>query len=223
MTVVAFSRALYARLVAGCGLLMLAALPAITHAQAGESACGPVVKPGHYGPYDYVTDRNRLEIVERFHFTPNVEALLRGQSDYIGGDISYTLDAFPNHHRALLALIKWNARLKTPQPPYLRLSIECYFDRALRFRPKDTVVRVLLAMFLAQNQRKDEAIQQLNAAVFHAGENPLSHYNIGLTYFDLGEFEAALRQAHLAQKLGFPGTVLIDRLKSAGHWKEPAE
>src|SRR5678816_4417104 len=72
-------------------------------AQTGPSACGPLANA--YGPFDYRTDRTgtTLSIVEDNHFTPAVEQLISGITSSVGGEIDYTLRAFPNHHRALLS------------------------------------------------------------------------------------------------------------------------
>jgi len=189
-----------------------------------DSPCGPVKLPGQtYGPFDYVTDRPRLGVVEQFHFTPKVEALIGGSSGYLGEDLSYTLNTFPNHHRALAAAMAYAARTHSAQPPYMRLSVECYFDRALRFRPYDTVVRTLFGIYLGSLNRVPEALTQLDAAARFAEDNGLSHHNIGMAYLDLGQTEAALREAHKAIQLGYPGTQLVERLKRANQWKEPSE
>ncbi len=200
---------------------LLLAHPAAA-AQDAPMVCAPVAIPGHYGPFDYVTERDRLEIVERFHFTPRVEALVSGESGFLGGDLTYTLNASPNHHRALAAIMKWGAQTNSDKPPYLMFSIDCYFDRAVRFRPQDVIVRALYGMYLAQAKRMPEALRQLEAASHFAEDNGLSHHNIGLTYFELGLFPQALSEAHLARKLGYEGQLLADKLKAAKQWKDPA-
>jgi hypothetical protein len=204
------------------GLVLLLGLTGL-HAQEESSGCGPVAIPGWYGPYDYVTQNGKLPIVEQHHFTPKVEALLAGQEGTIGGDISYTLNASPNHHRALVALMKFGAKTKSPQPPGVLMSIECYFERATRFKPDDTVVRTLFGLYLAQVDRMPEAMKQFNAADHYANDNAFSRNNIGLALFELKQYEAARRQAHLAAKLGFPATLLVDKLKGVNQWKEPTE
>jgi len=191
--------------------------------EEGSSPCGPIALPGHYGPYDYVTESGKLNIVHPFHFTPKVEALIGGESGYLGGDLSYTLNASPNHHRALVAAMNYALRTNSATPPHMMMSVECYFDRATRFRPEDTVVRALFGLYLGRLKRMPEAIRQLEAATHYADDNGLKQHNIGLAYFDLGLFEPALKQAHLARKLGFEGGLLEGKLKAANHWQDPAE
>ena len=131
-------------------------------AQAVASPCGPIENA--YGPFDYRTDRDKLAIVERFHFTPEVEAGLRGKSGRVGDDLDYTLRAFPNHHRALIAVMRYGEKLKSPQPSDLPRSVECYFDRALQFRSDDVVARMIYAKFLTDHRRAPDAVSQLQIA-----------------------------------------------------------
>lgn len=189
--------------------------------QSGAAQCGDLANA--YGPFDYRTDKGeKLHLVESAHFTPVVESLVRSVTGYIGGDIDYTLRAFPNHHRALLSMMRLGERLKTPRVPNTNYSVECYFVRAITFRSEDTTVRMIYAMFLNKNQRKREALEQLSATRQMAGDNGFTHYNLGLLYMDLGEPELALAEAHTAQALGFMRPELKDRLAAAGKWAEPA-
>lgn len=190
------------------------------HSQTGPSNCGPIAN--HFGPFDYRTQRDTLRSVENAHFKPEVESLITGVTGSIGADIDYLLHVSPNHHRALIAIVRLAEKMKTPQPQGVPFTVECYFDRAIRFKPDDTVVRVLYAQFLTKGGRKNDALQQLEAGVLYAKDNAFSHYNIGLAYFDLGQFDKALAQAHKAGALGFERTELADRLKGINKWQDPA-
>lgn len=194
----------------------LALFPLQSRAQVNTSACGPLANG--YGPYDYRSDRDKLGIVEGSHFPPVVESLIRGNRGSLGGDLDYTLRAFPNHHRALISVKRYGEKLKTPQPRDLRYSVECYFDRALRFQPDDTTVRIIYAQFLSNGQRSPEALNQLAAAASSANDNPFTHYNIGLVYLEMNEYAKALTQAHKAHALGFTRPELRERLAAAGKW-----
>lgn len=192
-------------------------------AQNSAQACGEL--RNHYGPFDYRTSRGEtLDVVERFHFTPEVEALIRGKSSmHIGQDLSYVLGAFPNHHRALMSMMLLGQKLKTPQPVQTSYSVECYFTRALRFRPDDTTVRMMYANYLAMNTRAPQAMSELDQVARVAGDNPFTLYNMGLIYLDMKEYDQALAQAHKAMALGFPQTGLRDKLAAAGKWRAPED
>ena len=80
---------------------------------------------------------------------------------------------------------------------------------------------MLYATYLSKTNRKKEALAQIDHAAATAGDNGFSHFNAGLLYFDLNEFDKALRQAHKAGELGMANPALRDRLKTAGKWQEP--
>lgn len=189
-------------------------------AQVSASACGELENA--YGPFDYRTDRDKLSIVEGAHFTRPVEMLVRGERGHLVQDLDYTLRAFPNHHRALASMVRLGDRQKVTRIAGSKWDVECYLERAVRFRPDDTTVRMLYASFLHPRQRKDEALSHLRVASEYARDNPFTHYNMGLVYLDLGEHGRALEHAQMAQALGFPRTELKDRLVAAGKWAEAA-
>lgn len=217
-------RALAAAVLLGAAL---GAAAAPTGAEPGDKPrnCGGDLH-NHYGPFDYRHTRGpTLSLVEDSHFTPGVESLTEPVSTSlktIAGDIGYTLRAFPNHHRALLAMMRLGEQRKTDFPPSAGYTVECYFMRAVRFTPDDTVVRGLYAQYLIKRNRNDDAMRQMEAAAHYAGDNPLSHYNIGLIYFDLGRYDRALEEAHKAQALGFERSDLAQKLKRIGKWQELA-
>lgn len=206
-------------------LLIALAWPGLASGQS-VNPCGPL-HTDHYGPYDYRTERTgKLRIVESSHFTPEIESLaqtLRGRRIYPEININYTLLSSPNHHRALIAAIRLGERYKSPQVPGMDYPVECFLERGLRFQPNDTVVRVLYARYLGGQKRAVEGIALLDGGVQYLSDNPLSHYNFGLAYLDLGAHEQALRQAHKAAELGFPRTELSDALKRLGKWREPGQ
>jgi len=187
----------------------------------GAAFCGGLDN-GQNGPFDFRNERQLLATGERAHFSAKVEALVAGQSRYeVGGDIHFLLVMFPNHPRALMAMMRWGEKLKTAKPPDTPYTVECYFERALRFRPDDNVARMMYAMFLSKNARQAEAQQQLDRVVANAGDNPFTHFNAGLLFFDIKQYDKALAQARTAQTLGFLRPDLIDKLKAAGKWAEP--
>ena len=197
---------------------MMGAAPAHSQVDA-TGGCGPLAN--HYGPFDYRTQRDKLPIVEGTHFTPEVAALIRGNTGSIGGDLGYTLRTFPNHLRALMAMARLAERLKTPEIPDMHYSVECYFIRAIRFAPDDPLVRIVYAQYLAKNKKLDAALKELQEADFYAKDNGFTHYNIGLVYFDLIQYDKARAQAQKALQLGLDGTTLVDKPKSVNQWKEP--
>jgi tetratricopeptide (TPR) repeat protein len=201
------------------GIAILFFNMATVFAQPSDWSCGSLVNS--YGPYDYRTDRDKLPIVLNAHFTPEVEALIRGKTGTLpGGDIDYTLRAIPNNHRALMAMMRLGEKEKTPQPSGSKYTIECWFERATLFRPDDAIVRMIYSTYLNSINRIKEANLQLEVAAKYAQDNPLTHYNIGLHYFDLKNYEKALFEAHKAASLGLDRSELREQLKAVGKWAE---
>lgn len=190
---------------------------------AGAQDCGNLNIPGQYGPFDYRTvSQEDLVRVEAYHFTSDIAQASAARKD-LPEQYDFVLRAFPNHSRALLNLIKvWDREGRKPQMRGMRWNIECYFERAIRFQPNDISVRWIYASFLAKAGRKEEAIRHL--AVADAGSSSGSgneFYNIGLVFFDAGDFGKALEYAHRADRAGFKLPGLRNKLTAAGKWRDP--
>lgn len=191
-------------------------------ARAQEFICGSL--DNHYGPYDYRTASPIvLKVVEVPHFPPKVESLHGGNTSITpGGDIAYTLRVFPNHHRALMAMMKLAEREKTDKPRDSTWSMACWLDRAERFRPNDQMVQVIYGIYLSKKGKKDEALKKVDHAVEMGEASGNLDYNIGLVYFENGAYDKALLAAHRAYAAQFPLPGLREKLKLVGKWKEPA-
>lgn len=158
-------------------------------------------------------------LVERAHFTPEVENLQRGKSGTLAGDIAYTLSVFPNHPRALFAAERLAAREKTPIPLGLKYTTQCYYERALQFRRDDHPVRMLYAMFLIKTEQKELARKHIEYVETQTMDSPFTQYNVGLLYMDLGDNDKALAAAQRAYEQGATNPRLKERLEAAGHWQ----
>lgn len=203
-------------------LFPLLGVSSIGHARIVSNLCGSL--DNAYGPYDYRTaTREQKRLVEGAHFTGSVETLQKGKStSHIAGDIDYTLRAFPNHPRALLSMTRLSELSGMNQPQGARYTTECYYDRALRFRPDDATVRALYAHFLIDRNRYKEARKQLELATDVATDevDPQVSYNIGLAYFKLKDYDKSLQYAQDAYRSGVPFAALKEKLQAVGKWRE---
>ncbi len=213
-------------LIATAAGLLAALLSASAHAQSGavnSFVCGPISPPGQFGPFDYRTvPTNIKHTVEDFHFPPKVERQFQGNTGPFGADVDYTLRAFPNNPRALLALARYSAMHHQEMVQGARYSTECYFDRAFRWQPDDPMPHLIYAIYLKDRGRKAEAMRQLDEAERLRGEpsNFDFDYNLGILYLDLGETDKAAVAAKRAYALGAPLPALQNRLKKAGKWQD---
>jgi tetratricopeptide (TPR) repeat protein len=198
--------------------LAAVALAAVVPDACAFEACGPL--ENSYGPYDYRTQRDKLAIVERFHFTQPVQMLDEQRATNLGGNLDYTLRASPNHPGALWAMATLSLRQKRDRVSGAEYSIECYFDRAMRFAPTDGTVYMIYGNWLFKTGRRDKAIAEYQIAEKYAENNANLHYNLGLVYFDVGDYGKALAQAHIAYDLGFQLEGLRKKLTAAGKWRD---
>jgi hypothetical protein len=172
-----------------------------------------------FGPFDYRDPTARtqsLEMVESFHFTQDVEQLVRGAaSGTLIGDLDYTLRAFPNHHRALSAVSRYELRGGgTWINPAIR-SAACYFNRALAFQPGDAIVRLLFSNHLLKSGNKQAAREQLDEAVALQPNDVEVSYNAGLLYLEFGDLARAKQLAEVAYAGGYPLPGLRRKLAAA--------
>ena len=215
------SRSMNERLATSLGLLLMFCTPALA-ATASVAGCGDLANG--YGPYDYTNGahfRQKLPIVEQAHFTMPVQTLQRGATATMpGGDIDYTLRAFPNHHRALYAMSAYALRYRGQfVPPGARYSAECYFDRAMRFKPDDGVVRMLYGIHQYKLGKLDKALMQYDAALQIMPDSAELHNNLGLLYVARGDYVKANEHANKAYSLGFPLPGLRNRLIELDAWE----
>lgn len=201
---------------------------------ADAQLCGSLQNA--FGPYDYTDPAARqgkdghpaaLDIVERFHFSEEVESLARidhkGSVDArsLLGDLDYTLRAFPNHHRALYAVSKLEQQVgRLPQLQGMRWprSAACYFERAQRFRSNDPIVHLLQGIHLHRTGSLGEALKAYQRSEKLYPNSADLQYNMGLLQFDLGDYPLAKKYAERAYELGHTKPGLRNRLARAGHW-----
>lgn len=184
------------------------------HAQCGNLS-------NAYGPFDYRTATvAERKLVEDWHFSPEVQSYKPRHNQTLGGDVDYTLRAFPNNHRALLFMMNLSVREKTNKPQGALYTVSCYFDRAIRFRPEDGQVRLLHGIYLLKIGDNKAAVDELKLAEQFSGDDANTFYNLGLAFYKLKDFEKSLSYAHQAYALGFPLMGLKNELKRVGKWKD---
>ena len=186
-----------------------------------DHPCGPL--RNHYGPFDYnnpVHRRDKLPIVEKFHFNSKVENLIDGINGPVWTDLNYTLRTFPNHHRALYAMAMWQLKHpRGPNHPPRYLTIDCYFDRALRFTPRDGNIWMIYGIFLHRKGLLEEAMEKYKKAEELLSQNATLHYNLGLLLLDMEKTDEARTHAKKAYALGYPLPGLRDKLKQRNAWE----
>jgi tetratricopeptide (TPR) repeat protein len=198
-------------------------LSSVQAQEVDEFSCGDLNNA--YGPFDYTNPlhlRDKIPVVIRVHFTQSVQTLTSGNASTIGGDIDYTLRAIPNHHGALNAMARYEFKTRKSPPPGSRYTVDCWFDRAMRFKPDDGTVRMVYAIYLQKKGATDAAIQRYQEAITLMPDSPEPHYNLGLLYAKSGNYGPAMEEARIAYAKGYPLQGLRKKLKAAGAWQELA-
>ena len=179
-----------------------------------------------YGPYDYTRPDHRgasLRLVEGAHFMPRVNALVEDISDStVINDIDYTIRAFPNHHQALYAVTRyWFLPDSQKRVPNNRIQIppECYFVRAINFKPDDGTVRMLFGLYLHKSKKYNKALEQYEVAERLSPQSDQLLYNMGLLYFDMKQYEKSISYAKKAYAKQYPLPGLRNKLRKKGYWK----
>ena len=106
----------------------------------------------------------------------------------VGGNIDYTLYAFPNHVRALHAMGVWQLKQRKASPmQYERMlretrlrTAECYFERAIMYVPNDGMVHAVYGAFLHKAGALQKAVTEYQRASELMPDTPEPHYTHGL-------------------------------------------
>lgn len=154
--------------------------------------------------------------VESNHFTSPVETLQKGQTAPLPRDIAFVLRAFPNHYRALNAMARWQLQNKLVIDPESQVwTADCYFQRALEFRPDDWKIHFIYGIYLHGAKRVEEANREYDTAEQQGADNAEFYYNRGLLDIDTGNLTRAAQYADKAYALGVPLSGLRDKLARA--------
>lgn len=184
-----------------------------------------------FGPYDYTSaqDRNyrpgggdtNQELVEGAHFRPESENLIKARFGSFLGDYQYTLMAFPNHHRALLSLVRFDleVRNKIRKPEPKETEVECWFQRGINFSPNDWVTYSIYGHYLRKIGQYEKAKSAYEAALKIKPDESKLEYSYGLLLTEMKLYEQAVEHAKKAYELGKPPKGLRDKLTKLGVWK----
>jgi len=195
----------------------LLALLACTAPTAG-AFCGPPLEMNHWGmPVDYrdPNESYKRNIVERYHFTPEIESLQKGLNGPLPGDIHYTLIQLVNHHRALQAMATWQAKYPRKDGDEF-FPADCYFERALAFTPNDPLIYMIWGNYVYRIKEYERAVLIYRRAEELAPNDPEVQYNLGLLNVELKNYDKAKEYAQKAYAQHYPLPGLRNKLKRLG-------
>ena len=189
---------------------------------AVEDVCGTL--EWNYGPHDYrKANAHQKKLVESAHFDRGVQTLTKTKTGPFGGDLGYTLSVFPNHPHALMVMERLVETRKRDPAEGASYTLECWYERAMRFRPDDHIPRLLYVNYLIRKNRLPEAMKHLDYVADTTQDDPFAQFNTGMFYTDIKEYDKALVMAHRVIAMGFDRRELRERLTAVGKWVEPPE
>jgi len=156
-----------------------------------------------------------LPRVENSHFTKEIEMHVKSHPK----DIVFTINAFPNHTRALYSMMRYelkyprNARAEREWP-----AAECLLQRAIKFDPNNAKLYLLYGNYLKKKKKPEFAVKQYQDAISVNPKIPDLRLALGHLYFDLKRYNDAVEQAKLARDMGSKNMKLYRKLKAACKW-----
>jgi tetratricopeptide (TPR) repeat protein len=201
----------FLRRLAGAALLACAASAGAAGYQFGDR-----------GPYNYYTgdqqERLLLGSVEGNHLGLLRQKLRHPDPYLVFGECNFILGKFPNHPEALYLCSEHSiTRAKKPEMG------QRYLDRAEQLFPDVASTEVVYGMYLHRLGKPKAAVEKYQRALELDPGSRNAHYNLGLSYLSLKEYDLASKHAQQAYALGHPSPGLRDGLKRVGKWNPPPE
>jgi predicted Zn-dependent protease len=168
----------------------------------------------YYAPRSGV-DTEAFNAVMTHHFGPGREEVAIGRFGAALAHFEFLLNYFPNHPQTLVELselcLKWKS-------PICDAAAERRFQAAIQRNPEAAQSYVVQGLYFHRNNRLDEAVKSYSRAIELAPNSINAHYNLGLAYTDLQQYDLANQHAQKAYALGVSLPGLRARLEKAGKW-----
>jgi len=165
-----------------------------------------------------------VKMMETYHFSRDVEHLIKGLSAPLPFDIAFILNHVPNHYRALNAMAEWQLKNKFPDNRDNELlTADCYFHRAISYRPGDSYLRFVYGIYLHRAKRFADAQKVYDQAERMGVAGAELFYNRGLLELDMGNLAKASEYANRAYGMGYPLPGLRNKLTHARAEKNKTE
>jgi tetratricopeptide (TPR) repeat protein len=154
---------------------------------------------------------------QKYHFDPAVDRMRQGEYPMsVIADLDFLLRRWPNHYAALQALAQYE---RGGGKRYQFPTTACYFARARQFAPDDVNVYLNEGYYFWKKGEKQRAQAAWEAALTVDPDSADAHYNLGLIFFDAGQYQAASQHAQAAYAEGYPLPGLRRKLEKIGQWR----
>ena len=149
------------------------------------------------------------------HLPAGQDNLAKGQYEGAVANAEFVLRYFPNHPQGLSLLSATCLRWNTPK---CDATADAWFQKAIARNPDAVPTYMLYAFHLQRKGHLKEAVDAYRRAVALAPESVTAHYNLGLAYIELKQYDLANQHAQKSYQLGAPLPGLRTRLEKLGKW-----
>ena len=184
--------------------------------QLGNGAV--LAQQGNLDYYAPRTGQNEIQLfnnVQGHHLGLGREEMEKGRYAPALEHFEFILRYYPNHPQTLIALselcLKWKS-------PVCDVTAERWYQRAIERNPAAAQSHVVQALHLHRKNKLDEAVKAYGRAIELAPNSINAHYNLGLAYADLKQYELANQHAQKSYALGANLPGLRFRLEKVGKW-----
>lgn len=186
---------------------LLAAIWPVPGAWAAQpNPGGGLIDVDYFSPSTDPNYSEHLWAVEEYHYKPAVNWLMSGSPAQARDDIEFILRHFPNHPKALALAFEYGKRIK--QPDY---ALPLY-QKAVQMNPKIAGIWSDFGTLQHELKNYTEAVACFEKAVAINAKTGIYRYNLGLSLFEIKEYEKAQVEATAARDMGVPFTALQDKL-----------
>ena len=173
------------------------------------------VNRDYYNPGTSADQQADWKNAHHYHLQPAFDAMKRGDWKSAHENFEFILRVFPNSPQALngiseLCVLKWRS-------PFC--DADSWFEQAVAVNPDIATTWVIYGIHLQRERHPLQAIEKLQHALKLRPDDLNAHYNLGLAYFDLKDYDKANEQAQKSYALGAQLPGLRDKLKRAGAWR----
>jgi tetratricopeptide (TPR) repeat protein len=173
------------------------------------------------GGYDYYAPRTdsaevtRLNNVEGYHLAPGQTKMARREYYYAQQEFEFILHYYPNHPKGLALLSELCQKYGDKR---CDAAADARFDQAIKLNPQIGQTYLLYGIHLHRKRQLDEAVKAYRRAVELAPSSVSAHYNLGLAYVDLKQYDLANQHAQKSYQLGAYTPGLRNKLEKVGKW-----
>jgi tetratricopeptide (TPR) repeat protein len=167
----------------------------------------------YYAPRKENADITRLKNVEDYHLGPGQARVAKREYVYAQQEFEFILRYYPNHPVALNLLSDLCEKARVPS-----CNADPWFEKAIKLNPEAAPTFLMHGLHLHRKRQLEEAVKAYRRAIELAPDSVNAHYNLGLAYVELKQYDLANQHAQKSYQLGAYPPGLRSQLQKAGKW-----